>query len=73
MNACKFTASTRISAKNCSFAGQIKGIYYREATSLLPVEDVLGRHFEEGDEGVDYPVGQPLLVVHLGRALHRAD
>lgn len=39
----------------------------------LPVEDVLGRHFEEGDEGVDYPVGQPLLVVQLGRALHRAD
>lgn len=34
---------------------------------------MLGRHFEEGDEGVDYPVGQPLLVVHPGRALHRAD
>lgn len=50
------------------YAGHREVIY-----RLLPVEDVLGGHFEEGDEGVDYPVGQPLLVVHLGRALHRAD
>ena len=40
---------------------------------ILPIEDLLGCHFEEGDEGVDYPVGQPLAVVQLGRALHSAD
>uniref|UniRef100_A0A0A9HLC6 Uncharacterized protein n=1 Tax=Arundo donax TaxID=35708 RepID=A0A0A9HLC6_ARUDO len=37
-----------------------------------PVQDRLGDHLQEGDEGVNDPVGQPLLVVYLGRALHRA-
>ena len=30
-----------------------------------PVEDRLGDHLQEGDEGVEDPVGQPLLVVEL--------
>jgi hypothetical protein len=37
-----------------------------------PVQDRLGHHLQQRDEGVDDPVRQPLLVVHLGRALHGA-
>jgi hypothetical protein len=37
----------------------------------LPVDEGLEDHLHEGDEGVEDPVGQPLLVVQLRRALHR--
>jgi hypothetical protein len=37
-----------------------------------PVQHRLRHHLQQRDEGVDDPVRQPLLVVHLGRALHRA-
>lgn len=38
-----------------------------------PVEDGLRHHLHEGEEGVEYPVGEPLLVVDLRRALDRPD
>ena len=37
----------------------------------LPVDEGLEDHLHEGDEGVEDPVGEPLLVVQLRRALHR--
>jgi len=37
----------------------------------LPVDEGLEHHLHERDEGVEDPVGEPLLVVKLGRALHR--
>lgn len=36
-----------------------------------PVYEGLEEHLHERDEGVEDPVGEPLLVVQLGRALHR--
>ena len=36
----------------------------------LPVDEGLEDHLHEGDEGVEDPVGEPLLVVQLRRALH---
>lgn len=38
----------------------------------LPLQDFPAGELEEGDQGVQNPVGEPLLVVQGGRALYRA-
>ena len=38
---------------------------------ILPADEGLQHHLHEGDEWVKDPVGQPLLIVELWRALHR--
>lgn len=38
----------------------------------LPLQDFPAGELEEGDQGVEDPVGEPLLIVQGGRALYRA-
>ena len=42
----------------------------RWVNRIQPVDEGLEKHLHEGDEGVEDPVGQPLLVVKLRWALH---